>query len=274
MSDPIDPNKDYDIIFHWGELHKWLGKDWRKAFSKDTEEITMPMGASMSFEAYKQAIYAKYGEHPIHSALKQKGLLRSGVRIAVMGFSQTCIGATVLLASKDGGAIDFLYADDGIHREDKLHYFIDFGKMAAYGTSNNVNVPPTDRMFVITHSATPPPKGHPSTTETAAIIAKGVLDLPVPAEYVDIPDLTSAVHDPPVHVKCGWGTEQVDYKKVPGIYATKVGGFMVFGYENLSKTGCTDHIYQSKVIGPRVLRHLLIPRWNNNPRVGGSCTVM
>lgn len=287
---------EYDVIFHWGELHAWLGSDWRKAFSKDTQEITMPMGASMSFEAYAKTIDAAYGTNPntgkhnrhyIHNALIKRGLARSGIRVGVIGFSQTCIGAAVLLASPDGGAIDFVFANDGIHRTElPVHsadgsvsnkpVWAEYGKMAAFGHTSNTNTIPTERMLVISHSATPAPgKNIPSTTETASTIAKMVLqDHPIPAEFVDIPDLKDTEHDPPIRIKCGWGTEVNEYDRVPGLYTTKVGGFMVFGYSNKPGTGCTDHIYQSKVIGPRVMQHVIVPRWNQNPRGSGSCVVM
>jgi len=263
-------SNEFDVIFHWGELHSWLGSDWKKHFSKDTEEITMPKGASMSQEAYRAAIFGEYGERPIHTALTRRGYARSGVRIGVMGFSQTCIGATVLLMSKDGGMVDFAFANDGIHRG--VEIWSQFGSLAAYGATDNTNITPTERMCVITHSQTARPGPNiPSTSETAAEIAKRVMSSPVPTNYVPIPELIDAPHDP-VSVKCSYSNEVVVYNKVPGSYATNVGNFYVFGYENMGKT-CTDHIYQSKVIGPRVLKHLLIPRWNNNDRNSGSCVV-
>jgi len=67
-------SNEFDVIFHWGELHSWLGSDWKKHFSKDTEEITMPKGASMSQEAYRAAIFGEYGERPIHTALTRRGM--------------------------------------------------------------------------------------------------------------------------------------------------------------------------------------------------------
>lgn len=261
---------EYDVIFHWGELYTWLGKDWKKVFSKDTAEITMPRGSSRNFAAYKAAITSQWGARPIHKALTARGYARQGVRIGVLGFSETCIGAAVLLASLDGGVIDFVYANDGIHGS--LDVWTAYAKQAAFGKVDNPNVPPTERCLVITHSQTPSPgKTIPSTTESAAIIAQEVMKEPVASEFVPIPDLKDAKHDP-VKVRCSWSKEEVVYDKIPGQYATKVGNLYIFGYDNKGKT-CTDHIYQTKVIGPRVLQHILVPRWNNNPRATGSCVV-
>lgn len=263
---------EYDVIFHWGELHLWLGKDWKNFFSRDTEEITMPRGASRNFAAYKAAITAKYGNRPIHQALTNKGWSRSGIRIAVVGFSETCIGAAVLLGSPDGGSIDFIYANDGIHGS--LPLWKQYASLAAFGTSDNSNLAPTERSLVITHSHTASPgKNIPSTAESAHTIATSVMASPVPTKFVDIPELKDTAHDPPVRVKCSWSKEVVNYDKVPGMYTTNVGNLWIFGYTNVGKT-CTDHIYQSKVIGPRVLKHILAPRWNDNPRSSGSCVVV
>lgn len=260
----------YDVIFHWGELHTWFGKQWKQRFAKSTAEITLPRGASRNFNAYKAAITGAFGQRPIHEALTRRGFSRQGIRIGVLGFSETCIGAAVLLASPDAGAIDFVFANDGIHGS--LPVWTAYAKAAAFGQFNNPNAPPTERCLVITHSQTPSPgKGIPSTQESAAQIAQDVLNTYGYTEYVDIPQLKDAKHSP-VKVRCSWSNETVEYDQIPGDYTTKIGNFYVFGYKNQGKT-CTDHIYQSKVIGPRVLEHILVPRWNNNPRKTGSCVV-
>lgn len=264
-------DKVYDVIFHWGELTSWLGEDWKKYFSKDTVDVLLPRGSGRNFGPYKQAITAQFGARPIHNALTKRGLPRQGGRVGVIGFSETCIGAAVLLRSPDGGVIDFIYANDGIHGS--VPYWTEYAKQAAFGHVTNLNSPPTERCLVITHSQTPSPgKGIPSTSESAEIIAKAVQAEPVYTEFVDIPELKDAPHEP-VDCYCSWSKERVTYDKIPGLYNTKIGNLYIFGYENQGKT-CTDHIYQSKVIGPRVMKHIIAPRWNENDRDTGSCVVI
>lgn len=268
-------SNEFDVIFHFGDLHAWLGQNWKSYFTHPTEEITLPKGASKSFSVYADAIRSKWGDRPIYNALTQRGWARKGVRIGVMGFSETCIGAAVLLASADGGVIDFAFACDGIHANEHIWY--NFGKKAAYGEVTNPNCPPTERCLVITHSQTASPgkdkQGNPipTTTQTADTIAKAVMANPVPTRFVPIPELKDAPHEP-ISCRCSYSNEVVQYTRIPGWYNTNVGNFYVFGYNNIGKT-CTDHIYQSKVIAPRVLQHILIPRWNNNPRPSGECVV-
>lgn len=262
--------EQYDVIFHWGELHTWMGKNWKSHFTKDTAEVTMPRGAGRNFAAYKSAITNAFGRRPIHAALTKLGLPRQGIRIGVLGFSETCIGAAVLLSSPDGGAIDFVFANDGIHGS--LPAWTAYAKAAAFGKVDNPNVVPTERCLVITHSQTPSPgQGIPSTQESASIIAKEVTETYGFSEFVPIDELKNAPHEP-VTVKCSWSGETVVYNEIPGAYATKIGNLYIFGYENQGKT-CTDHIYQSKVIGPRVVKHIVAPRWNNNDRSYGTCVV-
>lgn len=260
---------EFDVIFHWGELHSWLGDDWQKYFTKPTRDITLPRGASRSTKAYKSAIEAAYTDRPIHHALTQRGWARQGVRVGVLGFSETCMGAAVLLGGKDGGSIDFAFANDGIHSN--LDVWTQYARMAAFGYLDNANAPPTERCLVITHSQTPGPPNLPSTSETAAQIAKTLAVEPFYTKFVPIPELKDAEHEP-IKCRCSYSDETVTYTQVPGLYNTHVGNLYILGYENQGKT-CTDHVYQSKVIGPRVLEHILAPRWNDNDRNSGTCVV-
>lgn len=263
-----------DLILHFGELHSWLGKSWKDNFTHDTEELTLPMGASMSFDAYSKALQAalpgtdsKGRWRPVYNALKRKGIDLVGARVGIMGFSQTCIGVRVLLASADAGVIDFAFANDGIHTG--VDVFVRYAELAAYGTTPNSNAPPTERLLVVSHSQTAkPPAAQYSTTESAGEIARQVVTGPVAQDPVDIPDLIDAKHEPPLQIA------GVTYASVPGWYQFKLGNLYLLGYRNLSKPGGTsDHIYQSKVIGPRALKHIVAPRWNENEPNSGTCVV-
>lgn len=267
----MSEDKKFDVIFHFGELTQWLGQDWKTLFRYETRDILLPKGNVKSFESYKAAIRGKYNtDNIISAAIKSQGWDASGIRVGVIGFSETCIGAAVLLESKEGGALDFVFTCDGIHRIWPSHKA--FAKLAAFGTSGNPNIPPTKHCMVITHSETPSGSSAPSTKETAAEIAKYVMAQPVFTEFVDIPELKNAKHDP-VSTTCSYSKEKHTYTQVPGDYATKVGELYILGYKNMARS-CNDHIYQAKVIAPLVMKHIVVPRWKNNPRTGGTCLVI
>jgi hypothetical protein len=262
-----------DIIFHFGELNMWLGQNWKSNFKHDIVDVVLPKGTEMKYDSYRQAILSRYTERPINHIINTRGYDGSGVRIGVVGFSQTCIGANVLLNTPDGGAIDFVYACDGIHLVSKKH--IDYAKMCAFGYGDtNQNITKTNRQFIITYSDTPRPGNALTTGEAAKLIIDEVLK-ESPDGLNDVskynPNLMEAEHNPPIDTRCGYppNTRQ-SYDRIPGDYYFNIGGFLVMGYKRVRV--CNDHIYQSKVIAPLVMREMIIPRWNA-PKTGGSCTI-
>ncbi|MFA5053108.1 MAG: hypothetical protein WC565_03555 [Parcubacteria group bacterium] len=267
-----------DIILHFGELHSWFGQNWRASFGPDTAEITMPRGASRSFDAYSKAINGAYGDRPIKRALKNRGWDKPGNRVAVLGFSETCIGVAVLLSGPDGGAPDFVLACDGIHL---MHpAWKRYARLAALGGSGNPNIPPTEHCLVVTSSETPKPPKASLTTEQASLeILDHVMQSPVYLDPVTISALVDADHAP-IPTSCYQEINGVKkligkytYTKIPGKFQYKVGGLWLLGYRNMEKT-CTDHIYQSKVIAPRVLDNILIPRWAGKEVGGSGCVIL
>jgi hypothetical protein len=265
-----------DIIIHWGELQSWLGQAWAKNFTHDTVDMTFPRGTDRNYKPYYDAIRSTYPYtekvngvtvwRPIKDALKRRGIEPGGARVGIIGFSETCIGVRVLLSSADAGIIDFIYPNDGIHAG--VETFATFAKLAAFGVPSNSPIPPTGRLMVVTHSQTAAPPGVYSTTQSTGMLINAVSEFPVAAESIDIPELTMAQHSQAIKIA------GVTYNSVPAWYQFKVGNFYALGYKNLSKPGGTsDHIYQSKVIGPRVMRNIIIPRWNDNEPGSGSCVV-
>jgi hypothetical protein len=264
-----------DLILHWGELPAWLGQNWKNEFSHTTVDFNLPKGSTRSFDTYSATIKAalpgtdsKGRWRPILNVIKQRGLDPDGVRVGVIGFSETCIGVRVLLASADSGLIDFVFANDGIHAG--VDVFARFATLSARGVPSDSNIPQGERLFVVSHSQTAkPPAAEFSTAESAAELIKAVTkDFPYFQESVDIPELTGNIHSPPMTIA------GVTYDSVPAWYQFHTGNMYVLGYKNLSKPGGTsDHIYQSKVIGPRVMRKIVIPRWNDNDPNSGSCVI-
>lgn len=260
-----------DVILFWshGGVPNSIRDRAAELFPYPIEFVTMPAPPvnAKGHPDWNRAI-ADLGPRPVNEVLKRAGV--KAQRIAVLGFSASCTPQRLLLDSADGGYIDTAIAIDGIHAG--VDVWTDFASMAAFGSEEAVRrgCQPGGRMLVITHSQVKPT--YTSTTETAAQIVDGVFGAPVSEEDEPAPkELTSLLGDP-VEIGCSWHDKRYVYDEMPFWYQLNKGGFHVLGYENLDPTGCTDHIFQSKVVLPRVLEYMLAPRWQSPPP-SGTCVV-
>ncbi len=255
-----------DVIVSWA--HGGVPKDIRKRaeqiFAYPVKFVEIPNPTSWN------SALSGLGARPLNKILKDRGIEAS--RVALLGFSASCTAVRLVLDSADGGYVDSAIAIDGIHAGTDI--WADFARLAAFGGAEQIGCQPGRRSCVITHSQVQPP--YTSTTQTAQEIVEDVFGGAVLEEDEDVsPMLTQTLQLPvPVSVSrnCAGTAKVVTYDQIPFWYQVNKGGLHVLGYENIDPTGCADHIFQAKVILPRVIEHLLAPRWSSPPPTG-TCMV-
>lgn len=195
------------------------------------------------------------------------------MRVALLGFSESCHGVRNLLASADGALVDSVIAIDGIHtpwvqpgnkvEPNIMKAWLEFAKLAV------VN----ERLFVDTHSSVEPPS-YASTTQTAnwlwkTITGEGSAFMVPAVPPLLVPPTTIKVGAPPADKPYS-----VEYPNALWEPYKRARGLVVLGCDNLDiPAGYADHIYQARAILPLVLEEFLVNRWNSmNPKdPGQSC---
>jgi hypothetical protein len=209
---------------------------------------------------------AGLGSRPLNKLLKDRGIEAS--RIALLGFSASCTAVRMVLNSADGGYVDSAIAIDGIHAG--VDVWADFARLAAFGGAAEMGLQPGSRSCIITHSQVEPE--YTSTTETAQQIVEDVFGGAVTHEGPSVSPMMTSIMTEPVDIGCSWHSNRYTYDRMPFWYQVNKGGLHVLGYENIDPTGCTDHIFQAKVLLPRAIEFVLAPRWANPPPTG-TCMV-
>lgn len=255
-----------DVIVSWA--HGGVPKDIK---DRASEIFKYPIEfVELSNPSSWNKALAGLGQRPLNKLLKDRGIEAS--RIALLGFSASCTAVRLVLDSADGGYVDAAIAIDGIHAG--VDIWADFAHLAAFGGAAEMGIQPGKRACIITHSQVQPP--YTSTTETAEQIIEKVFGGSVTHEDEAASLMLTKYLDPTqVHVskQCAGQDKVVTYDSgMPFWYQVNKGGLHVLGYENHDPTGCADHILQAKVILPRVLEHMLAPRWANPPPTG-TCMV-
>ena len=266
-----------DVIVYWA--HGGVPTDIRERsdniFKYPIEFVQFPNppvkvrtksdGTKESYVAWNSAMET-LGPRPINKVLKDAGVRAQ--RIAILGFSASCTAQRLVLDSADGGYVDSAIAIDGIHAG--VDVWTDFASLAADGGAIERGCQPGERMCTITHSQVEP--SYTSTTETAEQIVNGVFGGAVTKEGPPVSKMLTSWLSDPVDIGCKWHSNRYTYDKMPFWYQVNKAGLHVLGYENLDPTGCTDHIFQAKVVLPRVLEYILAPRWHEAPP-SGTCVV-
>jgi len=206
------------------------------------------------------------GDRPLNKIFKDRGIQAS--RIALLGFSASCTALRLVLDSADGGYIDTAIAIDGIHAG--VDVWADFAELAAFGGAVERGLQPGSRSCIITHSQVQP--SYTSTTETAQQIIEKVFGGAVTNEDAEVPQMLTKFLAQPVEIGCSWHPNRITYDSMPFWYQVNKGGLHILGYENRDQTGCTDHIFQAKVVLPRTIEYLLAPRWHQPPPTGTCMT--
>lgn len=259
-----------DVIIAWSFAS--VPKAVQAQFSRPTKFIAIPTPVGRN---YSGQIRALGWPTPVRGILKKYAPGVEPLRIAALGFSESCGGVLGLLKSGDGARFDSAIAIDGIHTDPGKHLppgvrkqpmavalkpWFAFARLAAIEN---------DRLCVITHSSVEPP--YASTTATAGLIwqqATGSVDV---TQSPTAPVLMSG----PVTINVGSPPADKPYSlnyPAPASQAPRrKNGLMVLGYNNLDGPGYADHIYQAKVILPLVLGNILATRWNAiDPKAPGQ----
>ena len=276
-----------DVVISWNM--GTVPASMRANFTRPTRFIDLDVPAGRK---YMEQL-AQYGwPFPVRNLISRRlGASFKPLRVATMGFSESCTGVRGLLQSKDGLLLDTAIAIDGIHSQFDggkpnkgrtnvgrvlLAPWFAFAKLAATGTNRAGNSPEIagERHCIITHSAIVPP--YVSTTETAREILNEVFGTswPVPS----LPDgLVGVVEQPPFVTPAGQlpggGAKypETTYTNAPDSYQAGQGGLVVMGFENQDPTGIGDHKYQAGPVMQRVVQRLLIDRWNAEDPTAGVC---
>lgn len=256
-----------DVIVSWSFAS--VPEAVKSAFQRPTQFVVLPTPASRGYGQQVQEL----GQNPVRAAIKKYLPGLTPLRVAVLGFSESCHGVRNLLNSGDGANIDACVAIDGIHTP-YVNKKVDPNTMLPWlgiGSLAVVNA----RLFVATHSSIVPP-GYASTTETAKYLWETLTGGSEAFTAPPVPDLSA----PPttIHIAGGPGTgkmRDISYPAPAWQTPLRAGGLVVLGCNNVDKPGTADHIYQAKVILPLVLRRFLAERWNNiDPKaLGGSCFI-
>lgn len=243
---------DADVVITWSFAP--VPESVRGAFQRPTRFVALPTPQGRLYGAQLRS----YGwPTPVRGILKRYAPDVTPLRIATLGFSESCGGVLGLLKSGDGSRFDAAVAVDGIHTApDKepnpaaLVPWVSFAKLAAAA----------ERLCVITHSSIQPP--YASTTATAAYIWKeatgneDVIDFPA-VRGVEAAATTVRVGSPPARVPY-----TVSYPQPAQQLPRRLNGLVVLGYDNVDPQGYADHIYQARIVLPIVVGRFLAPRWN------------
>jgi hypothetical protein len=243
---------DADVVISWSFAP--VPRNVRDAFQRSTVFLELPTPAGR-----------KYGDQlrnlgwptPVRGILKRYAPGLTPLRVASLGFSESCSGVLGLLKSGDGARIDAAVAIDGIHTAPAkepnavaLQPWVSFATMAAAA----------ERLCVITHSSIQPP--YASTTATAAQIwerATGsdkLVDFPA-VRGIEAAPTTIRVGSPPAA-----RPYTVEYPRPAQQLPRRLNGLIVLGYDNVDPAGYADHIYQVRVVLPIIVGRFLAARWN------------
>lgn len=228
----------------------------KATFRRPTRFIAIP---TPSGRKYKDQMLS-FGQTPVRGILQRYAPGVEPLRVATLGFSESCSGARALLASGDGNRIDAAIAIDGIHAAytaDKQPYEPHIRPWVALGQKAYEN----EALCVITHSSIKPPT-FASTTETADAIWTALTGTPGAAVYPSMPDLSYGSHS----------VSGISYPSPDLQPPKRLNGLFILGFNNRDPNGTADHIYQAKYVLPVMVGQLLAPRWNDidplNPSAG------
>ena len=265
-----------DVIVSWGFAS--VPDAVKELFTRPTRFVVIPTPAN---RGYKSQVEGLGWPFPVRTAIRKYAPGVEPLRVALLGFSESCHGLRNLLSSADGALVDSVIAIDGIHTPwiqpgnkvdpNTMKAWFEFAKLAI------VN----ERLFVDTHSSVVPPS-FASTTQTADWLWQQLTsdeENPFGSPPFTVPPVPNLVA-PPTAVKVGVPPAKapytVEYPAAPWQPPKRAQGLVILGCDNLDKpAGYADHIYQAKAILPLVLEKFLVNRWNSmDPKAPGqSCFI-
>lgn len=251
-----------DIVIAWS--FATVPQAVRSAFERPTVFVEIPTPAGRKYSAQLRSFVPS----PIRGILKKFAPGVEPLRIAALGFSESCAGVGSLLNGPDGAHVNAAVAIDGIHvapgkviPPDALTNWVSFAELAAVG----------ERLCVITHSSVVPP--YVSTTQTADYIweraarTKDRVAIP-PARALQASPYTTTV-GPPL-VQAPYTVSYPDIQEL-ALGPRRANGLVVLGWQNKVEPGYADHRRQAKQILPAVVAAYLADRWNKiDPNAPGE----
>lgn len=240
-----------DVVLSWSFAP--VPQAVRGAFQRPTRFVELPTPTGRKYGDQLRALSLPT---PVRGILRRYAPDVTPLRVAALGFSESCSGVLGLLRSGDGGRIDAAIAVDGIHtapaKEPNPAALAPWVSLARLAVENL-------RLCVITHSSIEPP--YASTTATADYIwsqAVGDHEEQVPA--------VTGIEAAPTSVRVGSPPARrpytVEYPRPAQQFPLRVNGLVVLGYDNVDPAGYADHIYQARTVLPIVLARFLATRWN------------
>lgn len=209
-------------------------------------------------------------------------------RVAVMGFSNGCIGVDEVLRGSDSHRIDTVIACDGIHGgyvykdgKKQLHppSYKRYINHAALCISENSDFNPHAPVMIITHSVIVPP--FPSTTETAHLIwnyafTKAPEDVQMGDCQFECPTRMHLEHiaqdkverkvrsgaTGKTYVWNGMADGWFDRRAANNLYVFGWGDIEGADVVTRDPTGNADHIFQGQQVLPAMLMEYVVRRWN------------
>lgn len=255
-----------DVIVSWGFAP--VPDAVKSAFERPTKYLVLPTPPN---RGYKTQVEALNWPYPIRTAIKKYLPGVTPLRIAALGFSESCHGVRNLLASQDGTSFDAVIAIDGIHTSFVNKDQVDPNTMAPWINHAKYAVV-NERLFVGTHSSIVPP-GYASTTQTCNFIWKTLTGSNQSFAVPSMPNMSI----PPTSVSIAGGPSTgkqrvVQYPAPAWLPPRRAAGLVIIGAKNVDGPGTADHIYQAKYVLPLVLKQFLAARWNaidpKNPSAG------
>lgn len=250
-----------DVVISWGFAP--VPEEAKAAFARPTKFIALPTPQKRAYSAQVSGMFPS----PIRYAVTHFLPGVQPLRVACLGFSESCHGVRNLLNSADGANFDAAIAIDGVHTAygpnksvdpNGMKPWLEFAKYAV-GQTNGTS----DRLLAITHSSIVPPN-FVSTTATADWLWHQ-FTTEAAGEIPAIPPLVT----PPASIHVGSPPAShpynVEYPEPDWQPGRRFNGLIILGCNNRDiPAGYADHIYQARVILPAVVTGLLAERWNAN----------
>lgn len=245
-----------DIVITWGFAP--VPKAAQSAFKRPTKFIALQTPPGRAYGAQVAAM----SPSPIRYAINNYAPGTTPLRVACLGFSESCHGVRNLLNSSDGANFDSVVAIDGVHTAygpnkgvdpNTMKPWLDFAKYAV------VN----ERLLAITHSSIKPPS-YASTTQTADWLWQKVTgsdqSFSIPPFELSVPSGSVHVGSPPAAKPYAVSYPANGSPKA----ARRADGLVILGYNNVDiPAGYADHIWQAHYVLPAVVVQLLAKRWND-----------
>lgn len=245
-----------DVVISWGFAP--VPDAVKALFKRPTKFIALPTPPS---RAYKTQVEGFGWPYPVRTIIQQQLPGVRPLRIAALGFSESCHGVRNLLNGQDGMYLDAVIAIDGIHTSFVNKNQVDPNTMAPWINHAKYAIV-NERLFVGTHSSIVPP-GYASTTQTCNFIWRTLTGSDQAFTVPAMPEMGI----PPTSVSIAGGPSTgkqrvVQYPAPAWLPPKRAGGLVIVGAKNVDGPGTADHIYQAKYVLPLVLKQFLVARWN------------